>query len=53
MKTLKELNEICLDAYTEADVSEFKSLLGKDSAAIFVYNKNMSKLPYGKRVFKR
>ena len=41
MKTLKELDAICLDAYTEEDVVTFKSLLGSDAAAIFVYNKNI------------
>ena len=41
MKTFKELDVICLDAYSEEDIVAFKSLLGSDAAAIFVYNKNI------------
>jgi hypothetical protein len=41
MKTLKELDEICLDAYTSEDIGAFKGVFDEKTAAIFVYNKNV------------
>lgn len=41
MKTLKELDAICLDAYTSEDIAAFKRVFDEKAAAIFVYNKNV------------
>ena len=40
MKDLKQLDAICLDAYTKEDVEAFREAMLGNAAAVFVYNKN-------------